>query len=184
MGQRASAAGAAENSPPFQRWVERPGKTASPVGTADTMHTFTSCHLHFVWSTKERRRSITPALQPRLWAYLGGIARANKMAPIEIGGVEDHVHVLLSLPATLSISKAAQLLKGNSSKWIHEMFPGQRLFEWQEGYGAFSLGVSGIDATVKYIRAQAKHHMTRSFKEEFVDFLVKHGMTYEDNMLD
>ena len=87
------------------------------------MHTFISCHLHCVWSTKERRPLITPDLQKRLWPYLGGIARANKMGAIEIGGVEDHVHVLLSLPSTLSISKAIQLLKGNSSKWIYETFP-------------------------------------------------------------
>jgi REP element-mobilizing transposase RayT len=70
------------------------------------MHTFISCHLHCAWSTKERRRHITPDLQKRLWPYLGGIARANKMTAIEIGGVADHVHALISLPTTLSISKA------------------------------------------------------------------------------
>jgi len=148
------------------------------------MHTFTSCYLHCVWSTKDRRRLITPDLQQRLWPYLGGIARANKMAAIEIGGVEDHIHVLFSLPSTLSISKAIQLLKGNSSKWIHETFPEHRTFEWQEGYGAFSIGVSGIVATVEYIQNQAEHHRVRSFKQEFVEFLKKHNMPHEDKMLD
>lgn len=104
------------------------------------------------------------------------------MAAIEIGGVEDHIHVLLSLPSTLSISKAIQLLKGNSSKWVHETFPDQRAFEWQEGYGAFSIGVSGIGATVD--RKQAKHHRARSFKEEFIEFLKKHNIPYEDKMLE
>lgn len=148
------------------------------------MHTFTSCHLHCVWSTKDRRPLITPTLQQRLWPYLGGIARANKMTAIEIGGMEDHVHVLLMLPSTLSISKAIQLLKGNSSKWVHETFPEHRTFEWQEGYGAFSIGVSGIASTVDYIKRQDEHHRQRSFKEELVEFLKKHNQSYDDTMLD
>jgi REP element-mobilizing transposase RayT len=137
-----------------------------------------------VWSTKDRRPLITPDLQKRLWPYLGGIARANKMGAIEIGGVEDHVHVLLSLPSTLSISKAVQLLKGNSSKWIHETFSEHQAFEWQEGYGAFSIGVSGIETTVDYIRRQAEHHRQRSFKEELIEFLKKHNQSYDETMLD
>jgi putative transposase len=148
------------------------------------MHSFTSCHLHVVFSTKERRRLITPDLQQRLWPYLGGIARENKMKALCAGGVEDHVHILLSLPSTLAVSKAVQLLKGNSSKWIHETFPGQRDFSWQEGYGAFSVGISGIDDTIKYIQSQPEHHRTRTFKDEFVAFLKKHGLGYEEAMLD
>lgn len=192
-----SAFGATENSPPFQRRVEshQPAESrgddrlflACRVRTPilrTAMHAFTSCYLHCVWSTKERRPLITPALQSRLWPYVGGIARANKMAAVEVGGVADHLHVLLSLPSTLSISKAIQLLKGNSSKWIHESFPEQETFEWQEGYGAFSIGVSGIEATVDYIRQQAEHHRKRTFKEEFVEFLKKHEMTYDDSMLE
>ncbi|HEX3855674.1 MAG TPA: IS200/IS605 family transposase [Verrucomicrobiae bacterium] len=148
------------------------------------MHTFISCHLHCVWNTKERRLLIAPALQQRLWPYLGGIARANKMSAIEIGGVEDHIHILLSLPSTISVSKAIQLLKGNSSKWIHETFPEHHAFEWQEGYGAFSIGVSGIETTVDYIRRQAEHHRQPSFKEELIEFLKKHNQSYDDTMLD
>ena len=148
------------------------------------MHSFTSCLVHCVFSTKERRRLITSALQERLWPYLGGIARAHKMKMLAVDGVEDHVHALLSIPATLPIAKAVQLLKGNSSKWIHETFPDQRLFGWQEGYGAFSIGVSGVDETIGYIRNQKEHHRSRSFKEELIAFLDKHGIEYEDWMLD
>ena len=148
------------------------------------MHSFTSCLVHCVFSTKERRRLITSALQERLWPYLGGIARAHKMKMLAVDGVEDHVHALLSIPATLPIAKAVQLLKGNSSKWIHETFPEQRLFGWQEGYGAFSIGVSGVDETIGYIRNQKEHHRSRSFKEELIAFLEKHGIEYEDWMLD
>ena len=147
------------------------------------MHSFISCHLHVVFSTKDRRKLITPDLQKRLWPYLGGIARECNMKALEVGGVEDHVHILLSLPATLAISKAVQLLKGNSSKWIHDTFPEHREFIWQEGYGAFSIGVSGIADTVAYIRNQTEHHRKKSFKEEFIAFLKKHDLDYDETIL-
>ncbi len=143
------------------------------------MHAFTSCHLHFVFVTKGRRPFLKPPIQDRIWPYLGGIARANKMIALAIGGVEDHVHMLVGLSATLSVAKAVQLLKGNSSKWIHETFPELREFEWQEGYGAFSVSVSGRDDTIAYIGRQAEHHRRTTFKEEFAVFLKKHAMAYE-----
>jgi putative transposase len=94
------------------------------------------------------------------------------------------VHMLVSLPATVSVAKAVQLLKGNSSKWIHETFSEMRSFEWQEGYGAFSIGVSAIDATVAYIRNQAEHHRKRTFREEFKAMLQKHGFDFDETILD
>lgn len=140
--------------------------------------------MHVVFSTKERRPSITPELEQRLWSYLGGIAREHKMKSLKVGGVADHVHILLSLPSTLDIAKAVQLLKGNSSKWVHDEFPKYGSFGWQEGYGAFSLGVSGIDDTIAYIEKQAEHHRKKTFKEELEAILKKHGMEYERWMLD
>ena len=106
------------------------------------------------------------------------------MKALSIGGVEDHVHALLSLPTTLSIAKAVKLPKGNSSKWIHETFPNQRLFEWQEGYGAFSIAVSGMENTIGYIQSQKEHHKVHSFNDELIAFLDKHGIEYENWMLD
>ena len=147
------------------------------------MHSFVSCLMHCVFTTKERRRLITPEIQNRLYPYLGGIARENKMKALSIGGVEDHVHVLLSIPSTVPIAKAVQLLKGNSSKWVHETFA-ERLFEWQEGYGAFSIGVSGVEDTIKYIQSQKEHHKVHSFKDELIMFLERHGISYEKWMLD
>lgn len=148
------------------------------------MHSFVSCLLHVVFSTKERRRIITPVLQAQLWPYLGGIARNNKMKALKIGGVEDHVHILMSLPATLDIAKAVQLLKGSSSKWVHETFPDQQAFEWQAGYGAFSIGISGMADTLIYIENQAEHHKRISFQEELASILKKHGIEFEPGMLD
>ena len=148
------------------------------------MHSFVSCLMHVVFSTKERRPWITPDIKDRLWPYLGGIARENKMKALNVGGVEDHVHVLLSLPSTLDIAKAVQLLKGNSSKWIHETLPKLKTFEWQEGYGAFSIGVSGVEDTIKYIENQAEHHRKQSFKDELKAFLKKHELEYQEWMLD
>jgi len=148
------------------------------------MHSFTSCLIHCVWSTKDRESSLNHQLRDRLWPYRGGIAKQNKMKALAIGGAGDHVHILISLPSTLSVAKAVQLLKGNSSKWIRETFPKLRSFAWQEGYGAFSIGVSGLDATVSYIRNQAAHHRTRSFREEFMTMLRKHGLACESSLLD
>jgi putative transposase len=144
---------------------------------------YVSSYFHCVFSTKERHRLITPELRERLWPFLGGIARQNKMKAIEIGGMEDHVHILLSLPSTMAISKALQLIKGGSSKWIHETFPEQRLFAWQEEYGAFSVSVSQLDKTIAYIKGQEEHHRRMTFQEEFLALLKKHHIEYDERYL-
>jgi len=148
------------------------------------MHSFTSILIHCVWSTKKRESFLGSEVRNRLWPYLGGIARENRMKALAIGGVADHVHMLISLPRTLSVSKALQLHKSNSSKWIHETFSKLHSFEWQEGYGAFSIGITAVDATVGYIRDQAEHHRKRSFRDEFVAMLRRHGLDYDERMLD
>ena len=116
-------------------------------------------------------------IQDKLWPYLGGIAKTNGFRALAIGGTHDHVHILLSLPATLPVSKAVQLLKGGSSKWMNETLKTD--FRWQEGYGAFTLGVSQKPDTVTYIQSQAEHHKKHSFEEEFLAFLKKHSIDYD-----
>ncbi len=143
-------------------------------------HSYSSSYFHCVFSTKERQGLITPELQARLFPYLGGIAKKNKMKLITVGGMPDHVHLLLSLPKTMAISKGLQLIKGGSSKWIHETFPNHRGFAWQSGYGAFSIGVSDIERTKRYIKNQAEHHKKRGFKDEFLIFLKKNKIEYEE----
>ena len=144
---------------------------------------YVSSYFHCIFSTKERNRLITPELRERLWPFMGGIARQNKMKAVEIGGVEDHVHLLLSLPSTLPISKALQLIKGGSSKWIYETFPEHRLFAWQEEYGAFSVSVSQLDKTIAYIKGQEEHHRRLTFQEEFLALLKRHHIEYDERYL-
>jgi REP element-mobilizing transposase RayT len=144
---------------------------------------YVSALYHCVWSTKYRRMTIKPELRDRLWPYLGGIARKHKIKALAIGGVEDHVHMLLSIPATIEIAKAIQLIKGGASKWVHDSFPEFQEFGWQEGYGAFSIGISQTDDTIVYIDKQAQHHRRRTFQEEFIAFLEKHGMEYDPEHL-
>lgn len=139
--------------------------------------------LHCVFSTKERRKIISPELAERLYPYFGGIAREHKMKILAVGGMSDHIHLLISLPSTISVSKAMQLLKGGSSKWIHDTFPEHRLFEWQRGYGAFSIGVSDLPRTIAYIKNQPEHHRQRTFEEEYLAFVQKNGIEYDERYI-
>jgi REP element-mobilizing transposase RayT len=144
---------------------------------------YVSSYLHCVFSTKEQRPWITPQLRERLWPYLGGIARQNDMKAIEVGGVADHVHILLSLPSTLSLAKGMQLLKGGSSKWVRETFCKQRLFDWQTKYAAFSVSASLLEKTVDYIKTHEDYHKRMTFHEEFVLLLKKHQIAYDERYL-
>ncbi len=141
-------------------------------------HTYCSSLFHCVFSTKDRQEMIVPELEERLWAYIGGIARENGMTSLAVGGTRDHVHILLSLSSTTAISGAMQKIKGGSSLWLHESC-GLTGFEWQKGYGAFTIGVSQVDATVKYIAGQAEHHRKRDFQAEFLAILKQHGIEYD-----
>ncbi len=141
-------------------------------------HTYCCALFHCVFSTKERRRIITAEIQPRLWPYIGGVARKREIKALGVGGTDDHVHMLLSLPASLPIAKAMREIKGESSHWMREECS-MPAFEWQEGYGAFSVGSSQVDATLKYIAGQKEHHRKHDFQAEFIAFLKKHEIEYD-----
>jgi REP element-mobilizing transposase RayT len=113
-------------------------------------------------------------MQARLWAYMGGIARANGMKALAVGGIADHCHILLSLPPTISVAKAIQLVKSGSSKWVHDETASRR-FAWQEGYGAFSIGASQVPATIRYILNQPRHHRKKGFDREWDAILERHA---------
>ena len=135
--------------------------------------------MHCTFSTKGRYPFIDGELELRLWPYIGGIARENRMKALAIGGTTDHLHALLSLPSAMSFAKAVQLIKGGSSKWVHDAFSRYKKFEWQEGYGAFSVSASKASRTIKYIQDQKEHHRKRTFEEEFLDLLDKHEVEYD-----
>ncbi|HUK47030.1 MAG TPA: IS200/IS605 family transposase [Terriglobales bacterium] len=139
-------------------------------------HSYSSNRVHVIFSTKDRRPSIGEELQPKLWAYMAGIAKKQGFDTIIIGGARDHIHALLLLPPVMPLSKAVQFLKGSSSKWLHEN--GTR-FSWQEGYGAFSVSASQTNDVIRYIRRQAQHHAKRSFEQEFMEFLRKYNVPYD-----
>jgi REP element-mobilizing transposase RayT len=139
--------------------------------------------VHYTFGTKERFPFIDSELESRLWQYIGGIAKENKMKALAVSGVSDHVHALLSLPSTVSYAKGVQLIKGGSSKWVHDTFPNKRKFEWQEGYGAFSVSASQVETVAAYIRNQREHHRKLTFQEEFKMLLVKHGVEYDRRYL-
>jgi len=141
-------------------------------------HTYTNLLVHCVFSTKNRQKTISADFRAELWAYMGGIARTNKMKALTIGGIEDHVHLLLSLPATIDVAKAVQLIKGGSSKWAHDK--GYKNLQWQTAYGAFTIGASQVQDTIHYIDHQPEHHQDFSFEDEFRAFLKKNGISWDE----
>lgn len=143
-------------------------------------HTHTWCLFHVVFAVKNREPMIPKEVLPRLWAYMGGIARSEKMTAFAIGGTENHIHLLITLPPTMPLSKAVGMVKACSSKWMNEIIFRSREFAWQEGYSAFSVGIRQLDAVKNYIEGQEKHHRTQSYDQEFHDFLVAHRIKPED----
>jgi putative transposase len=140
-------------------------------------------NVHCIFSTKDRKPSIVDEFEHRLWKYLGGIIKQNGMKSLDIGGIADQMHILISLPTSISLAKAMQLIKGGSSKWIHDNFPEQRAFAWQRGYGAFSVSTSLIQENIVYIRNQREHHRKKTFQEEYVSFLKKNLVDYDEKYL-
>ena len=139
-------------------------------------HSYVQNHLHVVFSTKHREKLIAKTMQRKLWSYMAGIARNHDFLVIASGGMEDHVHLLILLPPILTLAKAINFLKTNSSSWMSEH--GTK-FAWQEGYGAFAVCKSKIEAVVRYINEQERHHRKRSFEDEFISLLKKHGIDYD-----
>ena len=139
-------------------------------------HTYFQNVMHVVFSTKERQRMIPPKMKSRLWSYTAGICKGQKLFVHSIGGMEDHIHLLLQFPATFAIADAIRTIKTNSSGWMADEIGS---FAWQEGYGAFSVSKSNIPTVVRYIQNQERHHRKMSFEDEFIGLLEKHGIEYD-----
>lgn len=142
-------------------------------------HTYTNLLFHVVFSTKERRPLIDEELKPRLLGYINGIVNENGGKVLSLNAMPDHLHGLLELPPTSSLSDSMRILKTNSSRWVHETWRSRKAFAWQAGYGAFSVSRSNVSAVANYIKEQESHHRKRTFQEEFIELLVKHGIDYD-----
>lgn len=146
-------------------------------------NTFSQIYIHLVFSTKNRQSLIHPDIEERLWAFMGGIAKKHKMTPIQIGGVEDHAHVFVGTPTTISPSQAAKAIKGDSSMWIHEEFAELRSFAWQDGYAAFSVSKSAVGDVADYMKNQRQHHANFSFEDEYRSLLRLHEIDFDERYL-
>jgi putative transposase len=144
-------------------------------------HTFARIHIHVIFSTKERRKLIAKEVRPELWSYMAGICHNRGIVPIAINGTDNHVHALFHLPTTMTVAKAVNLLKANSSRWMSERWMSKhgKKFAWQDGYGAFSVSESNTRAVINYIRDQEKHHRKRSFEDEYLAFLKRHKFEFD-----
>ena len=144
---------------------------------------FVCLHCHIVFSTRERQRWLHPEISPRLYGYMGGALDAEGAKLLAAGGVEDHVHLLVSLGKEMAVADVVRAVKSNSSRWLHETFRNLHDFAWQTGYGAFSVSHSRLPSVERYIASQVEHHRVRSFQEEFVTFLKRHHIPYDERYL-
>jgi REP element-mobilizing transposase RayT len=145
--------------------------------------TYTSLHYHVIFGTKDREPLIASIWRDRLHEYLGGVVRGLEGIPQGVGGVADHVHLLVALKPRHSLSDFMRDLKKSSSAWVAEEI-GERSFRWQEGYAAFTVSPSGRESVRKYIASQEEHHRRKTFREELIEFLKKAGVEYEERYLD
>jgi REP element-mobilizing transposase RayT len=142
---------------------------------------YTNLLYHIVYSTKARAPFITKDWRNDLHEYLGGTVRGLKSTALEIGGVDDHVHLLTSIPPTISVSEFMSKLKANSSHWAKQR--SHKPFSWQEGYSAFSVSESRSEAVGDYIRRQEVHHQKASFADELRQLLERHNISYDETSL-
>jgi len=145
--------------------------------------TYLSLHYHLVFGTKNRESFIEPPWGARLHDYLGGTIRGLGAFPQGVGGVGDHVHLLVGLKATHCLADVMRELKKASSVWVHEQV-GLPAFAWQEGYAAFTVSATAREAVKHYIANQEEHHRLKSFREELVEMLDKAGVEYDPQYLD
>lgn len=145
--------------------------------------TWSQILLHIVFSTKERTPWIDAAGADDLYGFIGGIVRDERGTLLAIGGMPDHVHLLVRWGTDKAISDLMRDVKMRSSKWMHES-RGVKDFAWQVGYGVFSVSQSQADVVRAYIKSQPEHHAKRSFREELVALLEAHGVEYEDRFVD
>ncbi len=146
-------------------------------------NTYSAIFHHLVFSTKHREPRIRPDIETRVWEYLGGIVSANDGLPLRVGGIENHVHLLVGMTPSAAPARLVQQIKCGSSKWLHENFPDMADFAWQDGYGVFSVSRSAIPEVSRYIDNQREHHRHKTFEDEYRAFLKRHGVAFDERYL-
>ena len=136
--------------------------------------------IHLIWSTKDRHPWLEPGIREKTHAFLAGAVRQYDCEAYRVGGVADHVHLAVRLSRTLSVADLVKEVKTASNKWLKEQDPTFTGFHWQHGYGAFSVGMSQKETLLHYIDTQEEHHRTRTFQDEYRDFLKKYGIEYDE----
>ncbi|HVF47001.1 MAG TPA: IS200/IS605 family transposase [Pyrinomonadaceae bacterium] len=154
---------------------------ARVAGDSKMPHSYTNLLYHIVFSTKERHPFISPEFEERLYEYIGGTIRGLGGVCLEIGGVDDHLHILTKLKPTHNVSKFLGDLKPAVTVWARPIIHPK--FEWQDGYGAFSVGESQVPSVRKYIQNQKEHHRHLTFEDEFKGMLVYSGIEFEERFL-
>ena len=140
-------------------------------------------YTHIVFHTKNNMKFIRKEIEDELYSYMGGILRNYKSIPIQIGGTSDHVHMLCTLPKTMTPADLVEEVKKNSSKWIKTKGSRYSKFYWQDGYGGFSVGWSQVNMVKNYIRNQKQHHRKVQFIDEYKSLLDDYGISYEERYL-
>jgi REP element-mobilizing transposase RayT len=146
-------------------------------------HTYTNLLTHIIFSTKDRLPYLRDDCRQDVFAYMGGIVRELKGIALNVNGANDHAHMLIRLPAALSTAKAVDIVKTNSSRWIHEQRVLHRTFSWQAGYSAFSVSESKAEGVSRYIANQEAHHQKVSFQEELIAFLKRSKIQYDERYI-
>jgi REP-associated tyrosine transposase len=144
---------------------------------------YTNLLYHIVFSTKDRRRIITPEYEVRLHDYIGGTIRSFGGISLALNGTEDHVHLLAKLRPDRALSDVLRDLKANATGWMHEVFPSMKNFTWQRGYGAFTVSQSNVEEVRRYIARQKEHHRKISFRDEFIRFLRMNGIAWDERFV-
>ncbi|MCA1797407.1 MAG: IS200/IS605 family transposase [Desulfuromonadaceae bacterium] len=145
--------------------------------------TLTNLVYHVVFSTKGREPMIVASICDELYRYIGGIVKNEGGILIQIGGMPDHLHLVVKLKPNHQLSQIMQKIKGNSSKWINTQGQLKDRFSWQDGYGAFTVSESQVPIVVRYVKEQKNHHRKYSFKEELTQILELHNVEYEKRYL-
>ena len=146
-------------------------------------NTYTQIHIQAVFAVHGRQSLIHPEWKDELFKYISGIFRNQKQKLLAIGGVEDHIHLLLGLRPSTAISDLVRDVKSDSTEFVNKKRFSRRRFSWQEGYGAFSYSRSQLDAVAKYVLEQEEHHTKRSFKNEYVALLDRFEVEYDERYL-